>query len=720
MPDVPGAPYEPYFTAQPTERPVPEPGISAVPAAFGEAVARATQTFGGEVDKAGNEVFSRALALRRLDIETKVRDRTTQLSNDLAPVMADYLSAQGANANQDVLNQHLAKMEQMRQSARTDVAQYGIYGQKMFDDEYSSMQRSFIRESANHAAAEHRKWVDGNADATLGAAEDRVRNAPNSTAFDDEIKNLPAAISTKAAVNGWGQQQSDRALGIATSKLVVARAEGLARIGDYKGAWKFFQDHDSQVLGEDDRDRVTKIIQDAENHRGANDIGQATSRGFAPYTTRQEADRTNGVSAPMLEVFKRAQRKLMDQGIEITIGDHGGVRTPAEQHALVEAGRSKTEDSDHLTGRAMDVVLRGKDGRPDYKDTSKLKAIDQAMRESADELNVPLQKQISWDQFHFGLTRDYDVAAAPKFQEESTKSKIDRATSWAEKQYGDHNPYIGQYVTANIVQNDDLKIRADRETDFRSRQTLTNALLGLNSPDQKPAMTLDQLFANGGTAATQAWQDADPTVKQAIMDKMSRVAKGENIQWSAKGLARYQELLHMEDFDTNNFIMNNMLSEEGIPTRFIVDLMKRQERALTKREADPRVGAVADYLEKHYSDEMSAMTSDQKKRYYGAVKSAVEEYNTLWGHAPRSPDDFENIHKFASSTVRGPRGGLLGLFGGSTEYNVWDQMPPNVLQQYQDQYPHETDDQLMIRYQKDQAAIMYNSLYSKPSGIGHA
>jgi hypothetical protein len=92
----------------------------------------------------------------------------------------------------------------------------------------------------------------------------------------------------------------------------------------------------------------------------------------------------------------------------------------------------------------------------------------------------------------------------------------------------------------------------------------------------------------------------------------------------------------------------------------------------------------------------------------------------MFDHPPRTPDDFEMIHRFASSTVTGSRGGLLGaVIGGTTEYNVWDQMPPAALKKYQDTFPKETDEQLLRRYQRDQAAIMFNTFFGK-KGIGHA
>lgn len=99
----------------------------------------------------------------------------------------------------------------------------------------------------------------------------------------------------------------------------------------------------------------------------------------------------NGVHADLLAVVKRA--------IAITPQDfsvHDGLRTLDEQRELVASGASKTMDSRHLTGHAVDLVpvINGKlrwEWEPIYK-------IAEAVRVAARELNVALVWGGAWDQ----------------------------------------------------------------------------------------------------------------------------------------------------------------------------------------------------------------------------------------------------------------------------------------------------------------------------------
>src|SRR5215472_16443198 len=95
VPDIPGVVPQ----VQPFERPVPLPGVEAPPVAFGESVANAVRTFGGDVEKASGEVFSRALALRQLQIESNVRDAVTDYASKVAPIQEDFMSQKGVNAS---------------------------------------------------------------------------------------------------------------------------------------------------------------------------------------------------------------------------------------------------------------------------------------------------------------------------------------------------------------------------------------------------------------------------------------------------------------------------------------------------------------------------------------------------------------------------------------------------------------------------------------------
>lgn len=98
----------------------------------------------------------------------------------------------------------------------------------------------------------------------------------------------------------------------------------------------------------------------------------------------------NGVHKDLVAVVERA--------IQLSIQDfsvHDGIRTVAEQQAMVASGASQTMDSRHITGHAVDLVpyVNGKlrwEWPPIY-------VIADAVRTAAKELGIPLRWGGAWD-----------------------------------------------------------------------------------------------------------------------------------------------------------------------------------------------------------------------------------------------------------------------------------------------------------------------------------
>ncbi|AYO86093.1 M15 family peptidase [Methylobacterium brachiatum] len=102
-----------------------------------------------------------------------------------------------------------------------------------------------------------------------------------------------------------------------------------------------------------------------------------------------------------MRVIKRAQ-----QISAIKFHIHEGVRTMERQKEMVERGWSKTLNSKHLTGRAVDLRADGDPAVGDL-DTAKYTKINEAMKKAAEELKVPIQ----WGGDSFGKFKD-----VPHFQ----------------------------------------------------------------------------------------------------------------------------------------------------------------------------------------------------------------------------------------------------------------------------------------------------------------
>lgn len=107
-----------------------------------------------------------------------------------------------------------------------------------------------------------------------------------------------------------------------------------------------------------------------------------------------------GVQPPLVAVARRAlQLSAVDFGV------HDGLRTEAEQRALVASGASRSLDSHHLTGHALDLVpyVGGK-----------LKwllplciQVARAVHAASLELNTPIVWGAIWDRELGSLAPDY-------------------------------------------------------------------------------------------------------------------------------------------------------------------------------------------------------------------------------------------------------------------------------------------------------------------------
>lgn len=115
--------------------------------------------------------------------------------------------------------------------------------------------------------------------------------------------------------------------------------------------------------------------------------------------SQRSLDRLKGVHPDLVKVVKRA--------IELTEHDFSvieGVRAIETQREYVAKGVSKTMNSRHLTGHAVDLYPVG---RPTPWD--KCAVVAQSMKKAADELGVPIVWGGDWrsfvDQPHYELDR---------------------------------------------------------------------------------------------------------------------------------------------------------------------------------------------------------------------------------------------------------------------------------------------------------------------------
>lgn len=108
----------------------------------------------------------------------------------------------------------------------------------------------------------------------------------------------------------------------------------------------------------------------------------------------------SGVHPDMVAVVKRA---IEITGVDFTVIE--GIRHINRQRELLKAGKSTTMNSRHITGHAVDMVP----WPVDWEDLERFEIMSEAMKEAAEELDIPIVWGGDWKSFydapHFELDR---------------------------------------------------------------------------------------------------------------------------------------------------------------------------------------------------------------------------------------------------------------------------------------------------------------------------
>lgn len=122
--------------------------------------------------------------------------------------------------------------------------------------------------------------------------------------------------------------------------------------------------------------------------------------------SRRSLERLQGVHPDMVKVVL-----LAIQLTEVDFGVTEGVRTLERQRELYSKGASKTMNSRHLTGHAVDLVAYI--GSEVLWDWALYHKIADAMKRAAKELNVPIVWGGDWRSFKDGPHFELDRRAYP-------------------------------------------------------------------------------------------------------------------------------------------------------------------------------------------------------------------------------------------------------------------------------------------------------------------
>jgi hypothetical protein len=200
---MPQVPYQQSPTAEPTS-PGESISIQTPGAAFGENIGAALQHLGATSEQVGNELFSRAVALKDLANETEARNKVIDFTTQAAQRQADFDSLQGIDAK-NALPGHLKAIGDLRNTMRGTLS--SPMAQKYFDQEAASFQNRITFSSAAHAGNEFKSYAIGTAQARVDNTTKAYVDPFSESERDAKNQTIENESHTIAGLKGWSEEE---------------------------------------------------------------------------------------------------------------------------------------------------------------------------------------------------------------------------------------------------------------------------------------------------------------------------------------------------------------------------------------------------------------------------------------------------------------------------------------------------------------------------------
>jgi peptidoglycan L-alanyl-D-glutamate endopeptidase CwlK len=610
-----------------------------MPEAWGSNVGEGNQRLGRQLEATGDEIFQRAIQLQAMANDAAAKEAEAQWIEQSSDLHVEFKSLKG-QAAVDARPAHIEKLRELRERIRDSLP--NDMARKIYD---GTTRQSFARSAfsaAEYAATQldqYRKTADK---ATLEAYRNKVDRLPDDpSVIEEAIAASDSVINGLGRLDGLPEQEIENKKAGFRSELWRTKIEALARKDPEAASELLSHARERGEIQGSDYQKTLVTVQAQLRTRGAKMITAAVSEGWAPYMKPEYITRAAGVETALIDVVKEAQRANPD--LEFIIGHEGGRRSQETQDRLVAEGKSQTRNSQHLAGRAVDL-LPLKDGKVAGRDGELVKRVERAMYEAAERLGVKLSdKRIPWDLGHFELAKDFDTASyeSPR-KAEPVEEQEARAREYAQKTSG-ADPLYPEYVSSAVV----AKHRRDKALEVMKNNTnrikLDEYIYGIATDGVKPR-DLDELRAMGGEAISGILDSMDATQLRGVMAKL---AKNDKEQLVADSKLEYVNLVGLAETDPLKFV-NTDLGEYRLTDEDRKKLLLLQQKKLKNAEQSPRTAwALQQLMPMLSAAGIKNSGSETKKKQFqmfnGALHVAIEEWQDIHGKAPTAKEIINEI-----------------------------------------------------------------------------
>jgi GH24 family phage-related lysozyme (muramidase) len=709
---MPEVPYQPYPDVQPPERILRPGGVPPVPEAFGVGVANAVRTFGGDVEKAGSEVFDRALALRRLQIEGKLRDMTTDYYNEIAPIQSDFLKLRGENATQDAMNAHLAQINQVRQKYAALAGQYGPYGANTFGADSAALTRSFTNEATRHSAQQFENAQIASSKARIEQIKSQPVDVFDEKGLNGKIQDIKNQYLEQQPIQGWSDVTRDELAAKDISDQYYIHSREVAKRAPWQ-ALNFIAQHRG-----DFRDKDYQLAQDFaldQTHTvGARQISNVVNQG---------GESVAGVPGAFVEQIKTMEGFVPKAKWDVkqwSVGYGTRARYPGEVVTKTEA-EQRFNDGLTNASRVVDSV------NPNLTEGTRAALISLTYNTGDGWVKAGLGKAIAAGdedaaKLRFGeyvnvAGQRNEVIAARRNQELSWWGKTELSEAPLERrvqqglalahELSPNDPIMEHYVEQYVRQGYTARKQAEFDDNFNARQSVYSALITGDATGKLPS-SVEDLKADPQTA--EAWAHMRPDQRANVLRYLASPNR-DKVAMTDDRLRTYRTLLNESDEDPVKFLQEDLLAAD-LPLSTKKELIQRQASVHVRAEQDPRLGHAMEILSAKMPNSIPNKSQDPDgwAEFRGGVYAALEQAQSQL-QRPLKDEEITELGKMLIQTVPGT--GFWHTKAGT--YPVFNP-PEQLLGPMREQYPGETDDQLRGRLVQEYTRTRFNELYGASGG----
>lgn len=653
-------PYDPTPSVAPSAPPTPYRSENVPAGAFGQGIAEATQHLGSVMQKSGDELWQRAIAMQQLAQQSEANTAVANYQIELGKAHAGFQSTEGKNAVDQFPN-YIESTEKLRTDIGAGLS--SDYARKLYDSETRSTRGRSIFNAAGHAATENKRFALGASKARIDAAGNAALSEPtDESEFQSGLKTANDEVEQQAALQGWSPEQKEQALTNETSKLWVQRIQGLSKQQPFT-AQKLLDKAvaDGSIKGEaigKITDYVNKQTYTVGARQLSNEVlsGNNLSFGSKPVDIKQAQVAIGGYESggnynavgPTHATMGRALGKyqVMEANLpEWLAKSNLPVMTPAE---FLKSPSAQDQVFNTIFGGYM------KD-KGSFNEAASMWFSGKTMAEA-------------------GGRKDVNGTTVPSYLA-NTNAILARTVSLSDKvaagkaralEASPNDPMLGDYVEQRIIADSNRDAAVKRDDEFRNRQQVESVLVS-GGQDGKIPTSPEELKA-ASPEAEAAWNAMQPSDQRKYMKVLAQNAKGDTA-WTDDKLRDYSRIKGMAQADPAEFLAQDVVSMD-LPISARKELVNLQSKLKGKAEGDPRVTQALGILKPDLQS--AGITTKDKDTYYqfvGALQDALETYQADNKKAPNA-DEVRKIGSRLLQTVPGS-----GYFGSSWGASQMYQLP---------------------------------------------